>query len=138
MQAQAGRIFIGRFEKDSDLLASWDELCRRESILSGVFSLIGSVSCSRFGYYNQVTHKYIEMQTDERSEIIHCSGNISMKEGEIFVHAHVLFADDKGKCFGGHLLPGTRIFAAEYYLQELKDALLVRQPDAQTGLSLWS
>ncbi len=34
-----------------------------------------------------------------------------MKDGEIFVHAHITLADRKGRAYGGHLMPGTMVFA---------------------------
>jgi len=53
-------------------------------------------------------------------EISSCLGNISLKDGEIFVHAHVTLADKEGRVLGGHLAPGTIIFAAECRITELK------------------
>ena len=66
-----------------------------------------------------------------------CMGNISLKDGEVFVHAHITLADHEGKCHGGHLMPDTNIFAAEYYVQELVGEKLERKHDPETGLSLW-
>jgi len=53
------------------------------------------------------------------------------------VHAHVVLADHDGNCFGGHLMPGAEIFAAEYHIKELTGANLERKDDPETGLSLW-
>ena len=70
-------------------------------------------------------------------EIVSCSGNISLKESEIFVHAHIVLADDKSQCFGGHLMPGCILFAGEYYIQELAGGKFRRKYDPETGLALW-
>ncbi len=40
-------------------------------------------------------------------------------------------------CYGGHLMPGTIIFAAEYWIQELTGEAIHREDDPQTGLMLW-
>jgi uncharacterized protein len=63
-------------------------------------------------------------------------GNISLKDGEPFVHAHAVLSDDEGKVRGGHLLGGT-IFAAEVHVTELLGETLARRLDNVTGLSLW-
>lgn len=138
MKVQPGQTMIGRIEKGQDLLSALTELCRKENIRLGCFSLLGSVMCARLGYYNQVTKKYIEkIHIDARWEIVSCSGNISIKDSEISVHAHVILSDDQGRCYGGHLLPGTKIFSAEYCIQELTGGELQRKFDQDTGLSLW-
>ncbi len=64
-------------------------------------------------------------------------GNISLKDNEIMVHAHVVLADFEGKAYGGHLMPGTKIFAAEFHIQEYVGAELTRVKDKETGLPLW-
>jgi len=70
-------------------------------------------------------------------EIASCTGNISLLEGEPFVHAHAVLADSSGRVLAGHLVRGT-IFAAELFVQELAEANLHRAWDKQTGLKLWS
>ncbi|MBF0522099.1 MAG: DNA-binding protein, partial [Candidatus Omnitrophica bacterium] len=51
--------------------------------------------------------------------------------------AHIMLADWEGRCYGGHLMPGTMIFAAEYCIKELTGLELHRGHDQETGLSLW-
>jgi len=138
MQAQPARQFIGSLPPGADLLDSLTRVCRENNIRLGTFSLIGSVTDIHVGYYNQVTHKYIDhILNEERREIVSCIGNISIKDSEPYAHGHIIFSDDKGQCLGGHLMRGTRVFAAEYHIQELAGAELVRRPDQATGLNLW-
>ena len=138
MQVKDGRTFIGRFEFKADLLESITELCKKENIKLGVFSVIGALTSARMGYYNQDEKKYVEcVNLDKKLEITSCIGNISLKDSEVFVHAHITLADHEGKCYGGHLMPGATIFAAEYHIKELTGAKLERKDDPQTGLSLW-
>ncbi len=87
----------------------------------------------------QDSKKYSEcVELIKKLEITSCTGNISLKDGEIFVHAHITLADHQGQCYGGHLLRGATIFAAEYYITELTGAVLERENDPETGLSLWN
>jgi uncharacterized protein len=65
-------------------------------------------------------------------------GNISLKDGNPMVHAHITLADEAGKAYGGHLIPGTVVFACEFILQVFEQPLLERGFDEATGLPLWS
>ena len=138
MQANEGRIFIGRFKSKSDLLTSLTDFCKEKKVSLGVFSVIGALRNAKMGYYDQNAKKYTGcVSLDKKLEITSCVGNVSLKDGEIFIHAHITLADHDGKCYGGHLMPGSFIFAAEYYIKELTGSKLERKDDAETGLSLW-
>jgi predicted DNA-binding protein with PD1-like motif len=139
MQVEKARLFIGRFPYESDLSESLLSVCKKESIRLGVFSIIGALTSVKLGYYDQESQFYVTcVDLVKKLEITSCVGNISLKDNEIFVHAHITLADHAGQCYGGHLMPGSTIFAAEYFIQELKGEELHRVFDQQTGLSLWS
>ena len=134
-----GRRLIGRFESGDDLLEVLTGLCRRENIRLGTFEIIGAVKNAKLGYFDQQEKKYTGcVELDKKLEINACLGNISIKDGEIFCHAHITLADWEGRAFGGHLMPGTIVFAAEFYIEELLGAEMVRSLDPKTGLPLWS
>ena len=138
MEVKEGRNFIGRFKYKSDLLSSLEELCKKENIKLGAFSVIGAVTSVKLGYYDQENKVYTGcVDLDKKLEITSCIGNISLKDSDVFIHAHITLADHEGKCYGGHLMPGSCIFAAEYCIRELKGIELNRETDKETGLSLW-
>ena len=138
MQVKQGRIFIGRFKTKANLLESLTDLCKTENIQLGTFTVIGAVTNASLGYYDQKAKKYTEcVKLDKKLEITACIGNISLMDSEIFVHAHITLAGHDGQAYGGHLMPGTQIFAAEYCVKELVGATLSRRYDPETGLKLW-
>ena len=53
------------------------------------------------------------------------------------VHAHITLADDKGQAFGGHLAPGTILFACECLIEKFDGPAFRRRNDENTGLALW-
>ncbi|MDP8262341.1 MAG: DNA-binding protein [Candidatus Ancaeobacter aquaticus] len=139
MKAKHKNTFIGRLPHNEDLLGALTDVCKKKNIQLGTISVIGAVSNVVLGYYDQDKRTYGEsVRLTEKMEIVSCSGNISLKDDEIFVHAHVSVADSRGICYGGHLMNGTIVFAAEYHITELDGKLLIRKPDNQTGLNLWS
>ncbi|ACL69846.1 PPC domain-containing DNA-binding protein [Halothermothrix orenii] len=133
-----GRTFLGRLPKGGDLLQELTKVVRENNIETGVFMLIGAVEKAKFGYYLQDEREFFFKEIDEHLEIVSCKGNISLLNGEPFVHAHIIVSDENGNTYGGHLSEETTIFAAEYFIQELIGEKLERTFDKKTGLSLWS
>jgi len=138
MQVSQGRIFIGRLPTSGDLLEELTAVCNTNHIRLGVFAVIGALKGVKLGYYDQNLQRYVEScDLEGKFEITSCIGNISLKDDSIFVHAHITLGAHDGKAFGGHLMPGARIFAAEYHIQEFLGKDLCRTFDEPTGLSLW-
>jgi len=137
VEVKTTRSFIGRIKNGKDLCGALTDFCVKENISFGTFSVIGAVKNVTLGYYDQDDKKYNDIKIEKPLEIAACTGNISSKDGEVFVHAHINVSDDKGESFGGHLMPGAEIFAAEFFIQELTPGTLERKFDDETGLSLW-
>ena len=133
-----GRKIMGRLAKGEDLLAALTKCAREHGITLGEVQAIGAVSQARVGYYHQAERKYYFLDLARPLEIASLIGNISLKDGEPMVHAHVTLSDSDGRAFGGHLAEGTVVFACEFAIQEYQSATaLVRQMDDPTGLFLW-
>ncbi|MCK9564747.1 MAG: DNA-binding protein [Methanothrix sp.] len=131
-----GRILFARLDHGADIIGQITNLAEENKIKTGALSAIGALSRAELGYYDQVSHEYCKISLEEPVELASCSGNISIREGLPFVHAHAVLSDRTGRTWGGHLVCGT-IFAAELYLQELSGLPLKRVPDSITGLKLW-
>lgn len=132
-----GRRFLGRLAHGEDIVAAIEGFCARNAIQAGVFSLIGAVSSATIGAYDQKQQVYVTVKEDRELEILGCTGNISLKEGKPFAHAHIVLADQKGTPIGGHLFSPTIIFAGEIEIIELLGGSLERVYDEVTGLMLW-
>jgi predicted DNA-binding protein with PD1-like motif len=138
MRVKEKRILIGRLPHGADLLGSLTAVCIEENVKFGTVMAIGAVSAARLGYYRQDVKEYMDCLNLEKGlEIVSCLGNVSHKEGEIFVHAHVSLSDKEGRCYGGHLMEGTRVFSAEYCIREMEGEPYSREHDPVTGLALW-
>ena len=136
-ESQPGRLFIGRLPFGKDLITAVGDFCQSSSIQMATFSLIGAVSSYTIGAYDQQQHVYVTETATADLEIINCSGNISLMDGNPMVHAHIVLGDEKGNTTGGHLFSDTILFAGEISLQELIGTPLERAYDKRTGLNLW-
>jgi len=131
------RVFLGRLSHNADLLGAIQDLATEKGVQVGVFWAIGAVKKARLAFYHQPKKEYREVSFPQPLELVHCQGNISRREGAVVAHAHVTLADEEGRTVGGHLLPGTPVFAAEVCLAELAGPPLERGHDEVTGLPLW-
>ena len=134
---QQGRLFVGRLPQGIDLINSIEEFCKKALIQMAAFSVIGAVSSATIGAYDQKQQVYVTFKEEAPLEIVSCTGNVSLKEGKPFIHAHILLADEQGKTTGGHLFSETIIYAGEINLQELTGKPMERTYDNDTGLMLW-
>ena len=131
------RTYIGQLAHGSDLYESLMQIVQRENIRSGRIQAIGATTHAVVAYYDQNTKKYNPIELPGGMEILGLNGNVSMRDGKPFVHVHILLGDQQGKVFGGHLLPGTKLFACEVFIEEYDGEELVREQNEATGLHLW-
>lgn len=132
------KIVMGKLSYDCDLLEELTNVCTDHEIKLGRIEAIGAVQKARIGFYNQETRTYHFSNLNRPLEITNLGGNISLKDGKPFVHAHVTLADDTGKSYGGHLASGTIVFACEFVLEAFDGPTFNRSIDEKTGLPLWS
>ena len=132
-----GRRFLGRLPHGHDLIAVIQAFCRNALIQTASFSVIGAVSEVTLGAYDPKQQVYVTFTRKAALEIVSLSGNVSLKDGQPFVHAHLVLADENGQTSGGHLFSETIVYAGEIDLQELIGPPLERAYDAATGLMLW-
>ena len=135
---EPGRVLMGRLPKACDLLAELTRICQENQITLGEVRALGAVEQAKVGYYDMLSRQYQWLELDQELEILALVGNVSLKDGEVFVHAHITLGDSQGRAFGGHLAEGTKVFACEYVIREYKsDTPLERVWDEPTGLYLW-
>jgi predicted DNA-binding protein with PD1-like motif len=136
-KSRVGKAVFARLLKGEDLLEAVTQAATKSEIHAGFFFLIGTLKYAKLGFYQDGKYLPIEMQQD--LEIVSCLGNISIKEGKAFPHAHLAVSDEAGRVLGGHAMSGCIIGAtAELVLVEAKGLKMTRQLDKTTNLSLLS
>ena len=131
-------VFMGRLSHGGDLLEEISNMCLKENIQLGWIEALGAVKKARLAFYDQDKHEYQFFVIDKPLEITKLAGNVSLKDGHPFIHAHITLADRAGNAYGGHLAPGTVIFACEFILKVFDGPGIKRDFDDTTGLSLWT
>jgi len=136
-QYSTGRKWLARLPYEGDLLEVLEKFAAEKSIRVGHVGVIGAVKKAVVAYYDQQKKEYGSLVFDEPLEILHCTGNLSLKDGAPKAHMHIILGSKQGSALGGHLMPGTILFAGEAVIEELIGPELVRGYDPQTGLPLW-
>lgn len=131
------KYFMGRLSHGDDLLGVLTQTCQDLKISSGHIQAIGAVQKAVLGYYHQEQKSYHTIDLDQHLEIVQLTGNISLKDAVPFVHAHLTLSDTSGRTYGGHLFPGTLIFACEVFIHAVQGPPFERTLDVTTGLPLW-
>lgn len=129
---------MGKLGVGCDLLEGLTNVCVERNVTLGRVGAIGAVQSARISFYNQESLTYQYSSVNCPLEIAHLIGNVSLKDGKPFVHAHATMFDEQGRSYGGHVAPGTVVFACEFILESFDGPRFERKPDKETGLSLWS
>lgn len=124
-------IFMGKGDENADLLNQLNQFCKENNIRSGMVSAIGAIKNLEVIAFNKT------ISYEGPLEIIACNGNVSIKNGEPHCHLHIAASDKSGKCFGGCLLQGTKIFVLEFVIYSFEGEEIIRGIDEKTKLSLW-
>jgi predicted DNA-binding protein with PD1-like motif len=136
-QVKLSRTLVGKLKHNEDLLKELVSVCKKEDIQLGRVNAIGAVKKARIAFYDQKTRQYKFLEINKNLEISNLTGNVSIKNNEPVVHAHITLCDCNGTAYGGHLAEGTIVFACEFILDVYEGPKYLREYDETTGLPLW-
>lgn len=130
-------VLHGRLSFGDDFLLDMKRMLVAKNISTGYIQAIGAVSELKLAFFNQTNKTYEEQRFYGEWEILNITGNISVKNGEQFIHAHGCFSNKDFNVIGGHLLDGCIVYACEYTLFEYDEKPFEREYDSETGLYLF-
>ncbi len=133
----ANKLIWLQIKNGEDLHSAISNYCLKNNLKAGLIFAIGALKKVKLGFYDQTKKKYLAKAINQPLEILSCLGNISLKDGQPFVHAHLAASDKKGRVYGGHLEKGSLVFACECAILQTTGELLNRKFNKLTGLNLW-
>ena len=133
------KVHYIKFEKDELLLESLTQYAKDNNIKTAEISFIGAVQNVNVMYFNQSNKEYDKHKFEGGHEVLSGLGNVSILEGEPFVHVHMTVADKNGNAFGGHLDEGTKIWLIEAVIKQptFFGKGIERHFDDELCLSVW-
>lgn len=130
-----GKYFVS-IANHCEITAALAEFCRKENILAGEVYGIGAVSDAVLRFLNPATKKYEDLEFREQMEMANLTGNISDKDGNVYLHLHATFGRSDCSAIAGHLFSAVISGACELVVIP-SQAHLGRRPDEETGLNLY-
>ena len=76
-------------DKKYDVMESLTKFCKDQNIDNGKISGIGAIKEIELGAYDLSNKEYITQSFEEVWELTSFQGNIQLKEGNPFIHAHI-------------------------------------------------
>lgn len=127
--------YIAVAETGEEIMSELTKLCVEEELDGAALSGLGAVEDIKLGLYNPKTKSYDTRSFETTSEMVSFNGNISIRNNELFLHAHAAFADENFQMFGGHLFSATVVATAEFVITPL-GVLGEREHSENIGIDL--
>ncbi|MCF7886067.1 MAG: DNA-binding protein [Candidatus Marinimicrobia bacterium] len=98
-----GQKYVIRIEKGEEIIATLEKFCQKENIKAGSIIGIGAAGELEIGHFEAATKEYHSKKFEGDLEIAPLAGNISTKDGEVYLHIHANISDAELKSYSGHL-----------------------------------
>ena len=128
------KIFF-RVEKGEELVEQIKILCQNEKIGLGNISGIGATDKVVLGLFVTKTKEYVSKEYNGDHEITSCLGNVTKKDGDVYLHLHANIVGIDGNVNGGHLTSAV-ISATFEGVMEVSGGTVDRFFDEEVGLNL--
>lgn len=133
---KTGDTFVINIDNHQEIVSAIAAFCEEQGVLCGVIEGLGAVSSATLRFLDPATKKYVDKTFDEQMEIASLLGNISEKDGKVYLHLHVTLGRRDYSVVGGHLLCAQINGACELFIKPLPGPV-GRQFDEDTGLNLY-
>lgn len=132
-----GNTLVVRIDRGEEIVASAKQACAQSGVRLAGISALGAVDHAVIGLYHVADRTYHSHAMDGEMELTALVGNVTRKDGELYLHLHATFADEQGHAYGGHLNEARVSGTCEMLIQKL-DGEVGREIDQQTGLNIFS
>ena len=130
-----GRLIVS-LERGDDIRSVVETLAAEKGIVAAELSAIGAIEDPLLGFYDLRDKEYRRKPFPGIWELVSLQGNITMRDGKPFLHAHVAIGGSDFRTFGGHLFDGKTGVVIEMFIVPLGRPLH-RIPCDEIGLARW-
>jgi uncharacterized protein len=134
--ADDGRAAFVSLARGEDLLDGLNRAVAELGLRAATVQVIGGLEEATLGYFDQEAGEYLTLTTGH-VEIASGLGNVSLREGEPFIHLHLVLSEAGGAARGGHAMEGCRAFVVEAYFRALDGPPPEREPVPGLTLKVW-
>ena len=131
-----------RIDKGEEIIGCIREVCKKENILSAVFSGIGGCSEAQIQTFSPQAKAFETRTVSGMLELVSLTGNvISDENNKLLLHTHAVFAYKDGErhsIAAGHIKSVTVLYTAEIELRPVIGGNIKKLFDPETGTGFWS
>ncbi len=127
---------VVRIDRGEEIIKSLFFIIEKEKIKLGTITGIGAVNDACIGIFNTATKEYASINYKGDFEICSLVGNISTKEGNPYIHAHIVIGNNlENNIVGGHLNSAIISATCEIFIHDIEGEI-DREFNHETGLNL--
>jgi len=127
--------YLVRVDRGEEMMETLRAVAREKGIEAGRVSGIGALQDAELGYFDVERKDYLRKKLPGSWELLSLAGNISLRDGEVLPHIHVILGNVDLECRGGHLFSGVVSVTGEIFIEKLPEALH-REMDDEVKLPL--
>lgn len=105
-----------RLDPGDELHDSVKRWAKKHGVHGGAIWAIGAADEIELGYFRLPEKVYDRRLVKERVEVVSLMGNLAMKDGEPFLHAHGVFTGPDFTAFGGHVFRAVASITLEVFV----------------------
>ncbi|MFW6034718.1 MAG: PPC domain-containing DNA-binding protein [Halothermotrichaceae bacterium] len=128
--------YILRIDRGEEIVKKLEEFCENEDIKVGTIEGLGAVDRAEIGLFVTGEKEYHSTVLTGDHEITSLKGNITRKDGEVYLHLHINLSDESYNTRGGHLNSATVSGTCEVFVREV-NGNIGRKFDEKVGLNLF-
>ncbi|MCJ7698380.1 MAG: DNA-binding protein [Thermoplasmata archaeon] len=130
-----GNKVVVRIDKGEEIVDALKTICKKLDIKLGSIVGIGATDKVKIGLLNTKTKKYQEKEFTGDHEIAPLVGNITILNGEVYLHLHVTICNVEHKAVGGHLTSAV-VSATFEGIIDIIEGQVTREYNDEVGLNL--
>ena len=132
----SGQNFLIYIQIDEPVMETLISVCKNNGIMNGQISGIGAVKEIEMGAYDLDSKSYLRKQYPDNHELISFQGNITLKDDNPFIHAHITIGNHDLHTRGGHLFEMKVAVVGEFIIRNI-ESNVHREFDKNIGLAVW-
>ena len=130
-----------RMDRGDEIIGGILDVCRKEKIMSAIFSGIGGCGKAYIQTFIPETGEFEMNELTGMLELVSMNGNVVTDDaGEYYHHTHALFSykDGEQHCVAaGHIKAMIVSYTAEIELRPVIGGTIGRKYDEETGTGFW-
>jgi predicted DNA-binding protein with PD1-like motif len=132
---QFGTKYVIKIEKGEEIVESLKKFCKEKEVRLGSIVGLGASNKIVLGLFKTENKEYLSKEYTGDHEITSLLGNVSEKDGEVYLHIHANIGNEQGQVFGGHLTSAVVSATFEGIVEKI-EGNIDRYFDEEIGLNL--